>query len=120
MRFSRISGIVKRLYSKHLFATNVVTCGTLYGVGDIAIQKIGQVEGFHKPGTDWNRVGELLDLESRSRSKFNQNHNQMECELNLYVRSVSALCLAVADKNLFLHETWLRPILDWMLCQGPS
>ncbi|GFO37194.1 mpv17-like protein 2 [Plakobranchus ocellatus] len=61
---SRLRVVLDKLFTKHLFTTNVVTCGALLGVGDACVQ--GMNIAWHKkkdaqlPEYDLKRTGRMV------------------------------------------------------------
>ena len=59
---ARFRLVIDKLFTKHLFTTNVVTCGALLGVGDACVQ--GMNIAVHKGADqqvnyDFKRTGKL-------------------------------------------------------------
>ena len=62
MALSKVKGTIDKLFSKHLLATNIITCGSLLGVGDFFVQRSNMAyEKYHnkdaKPQYDFARTG---------------------------------------------------------------
>ncbi len=53
---------VHRLFSRHLLLTNTVSCITLMGLGDVAVQRVENWAEGHKRPNNWARTG-IYDLE---------------------------------------------------------
>ena len=58
---------VRALFGKHLFATNVVSCGVLMGLGDAAVQRIemAQAKDSEAKTAQWDRTGKLDTAEQQ-------------------------------------------------------
>ncbi|XP_005102213.1 mpv17-like protein 2 [Aplysia californica] len=63
--FTRIRVTFEKLYGKHLLATNIVTCGTLLGVGDCMVQRMNIAYEKHNGNTvkyDFARTGRMVAI----------------------------------------------------------
>ena len=57
----RLLRIVKHLFGRHLFVTNTVLSGVLFGAGDVIQQKIERTRGINKMTVnDWERSKRLF------------------------------------------------------------
>ncbi|CAG5131005.1 unnamed protein product [Candidula unifasciata] len=55
----KVRSVLEKLYTKHLLATNIVTCGSLLGLGDCFVQRINMMINKEEK-YDFPRTGRMI------------------------------------------------------------